>query len=112
MVGPGVKVGGSERRAGMGWLKVLGLIPMPLFIVLIIVQAILGSSAVFEPPHLLSTLNILFLLIIPFTVAFLCWRGYVGTGAIRILLIGCGMITLGLSSLAAGVLVAGRSYEE
>ena len=99
-MGPGVKVSGSERRAGMGWLKVIGLIPVPLFIALIIAQAILGSSAVFEPSYLLSTLDIL--LIIPFAVAFLCWRGYVSTGAIRILLIGCGMIALGFSGLVAG----------
>ena len=104
MVGPVAKVVGTEQRAGMGWLKVIGLIPVPLLIALIIIQAILGSSAVFEPPYLLPTLNIL--LIIPFAVAFLCWRGYVSTGAIRILLIGCGMITLGLASLAAGFAIA------
>ncbi len=104
MVGPVAKVVGTEQRAGMGWLKVIGLIPMPLLTALIIIQAIFGSSAVFEPPYLLPTLNIL--LIIPFAVAFLCWRGYVSTGVIRILLIGCGMITLGLSELAAGFAIA------
>ncbi|MGA2159512.1 MAG: PAS domain S-box protein [Dehalococcoidia bacterium] len=90
------------RETGLGWLKVIGLIPVPLFIGLIIAQAVVGSSAVFEPPYLLPALNILFLLIIPITVAVLCWLGYVHTGAVRILLIGCGMITLGFSSLAAG----------
>ncbi|MGA2368615.1 MAG: PAS domain-containing protein [Dehalococcoidia bacterium] len=102
MVGPDNTVSDYAPETGLGWLKVIGLIPMPLFIALIIAQVILGYSAVFEPPYLLPALNTLFLLIIPLTVAFLCWRGYVSTGALRILLIGCGMITLGFTSLAAG----------
>ncbi|MHB8086496.1 MAG: hypothetical protein ACYDHZ_11810, partial [Dehalococcoidia bacterium] len=50
------------RETGLGWLKVIGLMPVPLFIGFIISEAVVGSSDVFEPPYLLSALNILFLL--------------------------------------------------
>jgi hypothetical protein len=90
-------------------LKWLWAVPIPIFIatILIINAANLPESVeaslVFEPAYLLLILNVLFLSLAPFVVAYICAKGYVDTGSARLFIIGCGMLGFGLANLAAGL---------
>ena len=99
---PGI---GEMSKQGFGWLKSLALVPLPLFIVLIIIFACIDTSTVIEPPYLLLSLNILFLTIIPFSIAYVAWRSYADSGQWRLFLIGCGMVAFGFGALVAGAIV-------
>jgi len=101
-VHPGI---GGGRKQGFGWLKSLALLPLPLFIVLIIFLAYTNPNTVIEPPYLLTVLNILFLALIPFTIAYLAWRSYAVSGQMRFFFIGCGMVAFGLGASMAGIAI-------
>ncbi len=92
----------KKKNRGLGWLRTLALLPLPLFIVLIIFFAYSNPSTIFEPPYLLPALNILFLTIVPFAVAYLVWRSYADGGQMSLFFIGCGMVAFGFGSLVAG----------
>jgi PAS domain S-box-containing protein len=93
------------RKQGFGWLKGLALLPLPLFIVLIVVFTYTDTGTAFEPPYLLAVLNILFIALIPFTIAYLAWRSYADGGRMRLFYIGCGMVAFGLGAAMAGIAV-------
>jgi PAS domain S-box-containing protein len=101
-MGLGTTAGSKKQKAGSGWAAMVGSISVLLFIALIIVLAITGADGTYEPSYLLPTLNAIFLSIIPFIVSFLCWKAYMAEGPVSIMLIGCGMVAFGASSLAAG----------
>jgi PAS domain S-box-containing protein len=92
-------------KQGFGWLKSLALLPLSLLIVLIIVLTYTDTGTVIEPPYLLAVLNILFIALIPFTVAYLAWCSYVVSGQMRFFLIGCGMVAFGLGAAMAGIVI-------
>ena len=102
---PGPPSIGEMSKQGFGWLKSLSLVPLPLFIVLIIVFACIDSGIVIEPPYLLLALNVLFMTIIPFAIAYLAWRSYADSGQWRIFLIGCGMVAFGACAIIAGLAI-------
>jgi len=90
------------QRSGFGRLKILALLPVALVIVQIFVAAFSDSDTVFEPPYLLTVLNILFLTAVPFAIAYLAWRDCRETGQLNLLMIGCAMVSFGFGSLLAG----------
>jgi len=101
-----VSHGSKAGKQGFGWLKSLALLPLPLFTALIIVFADIDTGTVIAPPYLLLALNILFLAIIPFSIAYLAWRSYADSGRMSIFFIGCGMVAFGFGSLLAGFTIS------
>jgi PAS domain S-box-containing protein len=99
------KGGVNVSSTGLGLARSLGLASIPLLIVVILVLAIASPSGTFEPSYLLPALNTIFLSIIPFTVAYFCWRGYLATGNSMLLFIGCSMLAFGTGSIIAGFLI-------
>jgi len=93
------------KKQGFAWLKSLALAPLPLFTLLIIVFACIDTSTVIEPPYLLLALNVLFLTIIPFSIAYVAWRSYADSGQWRLFLIGCGMVAFGACAILAGLAI-------
>ena len=96
---------GKNLRQGLGWQKSLAILPLPLLIAIIIMLAFINPALVFEPPFLLPILNVLFLSLIPFTVAYLAWKSYATSGTLTLFLVGCGMVALGSGSLVAGFII-------
>ncbi len=80
----------------------LAVLPIPTFLILLIIVASLGVRTVFEPPGLFAALNALFLTILPLGVVYFATRGYLHSGLYRMLMLGCGTLTLGLGSLLSG----------
>ena len=95
----------KNRPRGPDWKKTLAILPLPLFIAIIVILFFLNSTLVFEPPFLLPTLNVIFLSLIPFTVAYLVWKSYASSGSLTMPFIGCGMVAFGFSSLVAGFII-------
>ena len=92
-------------KRGAAWLKSLALVPIPVLIALAIVFASTDPGAVFDPPYLLLALNVLFLSIIPFAVAYLAWRSFIDSGRMSLFFIGCGMVAFGACALIAGLAI-------
>ena len=81
-------------------------VPIPLFLMSVLILMFLGFESVYEPKILIATLNLVFstgvsLMIVVFSV-----RSYRGRASAPVLLLGCGMLTFGTVSAIAGVLVA------
>jgi PAS domain S-box-containing protein len=64
-----------------------------------------SAKYVFEPPWLLFTLNSVFITGLCLLIAGLCFRSFLRGGFLNVLLLGCGVLTFGLSSFAAGWLI-------
>jgi PAS domain S-box-containing protein len=78
------------------------IVPPIVFLSLAGVFSGVVSRVVLEPPFLLPLLNSSFLSLIPFIIAFFAARSYRQQGAGIFLLLGCSMISTGLSNLFAG----------
>lgn len=85
--------------------KYLASIPLPFFILLITLFVLLDIEVVFEPPLLLPILNTVFISAISFVIAYISARSYLKGASFSVLLLGCGMLAFGLSSLFAGWLI-------
>jgi len=83
----------------------LGATAIPVFIVIILTLFILDIKAVFEPRLLLPILNMLFVSVVSFVVAYISARCYLTMGLVKILLLGCGVLTFGAGNLVAGWLI-------
>ena len=82
-----------------------GLLPVLLLLALVIgCRLYLHAVVVFEPHFLLPLFNT-FLFLASCTIAFIALRSYLLSGAFTILLLGCGVLTLGMGALAAGWLI-------
>jgi len=92
--------------SGSHVLRCLGVLPLFVFVALIAILVRLDLRAVFEPPLLLPILNTVFLAAIPFVVVYFLARGYVSSGSKNLLLLGCGILTLGSGAFLAGWLLA------
>jgi hypothetical protein len=90
-------------------LKILAIVPVPLLIAIIVILAFINPTLVFEPPFLLPILNILFLSLIPFTIAYLAWKSYASSGSLPMLFIGCGMVALGSPGSRCGGATTGET---
>ncbi len=83
----------------------LGLLPVLLLFALVLSEQLFPSSArVYEPHFLLPLLNTS-LFLAAGVVAYIAMRIYLISGSPTILWIGCGVLTLGTGSLAAGWLI-------
>ncbi len=84
---------------------VVGFLLLLLAAVVLLSQRVGGVS--FEDPTLLALLNSLFLYAVPLIIAALAARSYRATGVLPFLLLGCGLLIFGLSSLVAGWVIGG-----
>jgi PAS domain S-box-containing protein len=85
-------------------------LPMLLFILFFAIlfgagPELRSAKYVFEPPWLLFTLNSFFITGLCLLIAGLCFRSFLRGGFLNVLLLGCGVLTFGLSSFAAGWLI-------
>jgi PAS domain S-box-containing protein len=84
--------------------KFLSLLLIPIFIILIAILLILNFGGAFNPPILLLVLKAVFLGLIPLYVAYIAYVSFRGSGSLGVLLNGTGMLLLGLTSFAAGII--------
>ena len=102
---------GSERKGILS--DIFGRpesLPVVLFILFFTILYGVGpelrsSNYVFEPPWLLFTLNTVFITGLGVLIAWLCFRTFLRGGFLNILLLGCGVLAFGMSSLVAGWLI-------
>jgi PAS domain S-box-containing protein len=85
----------------------LGFLPVPLYIALIAILYValpqaLAASLVFDPPVLMLVLNTVLLFGVSVAVAATAMRAYLASGAMNILLLGCGVLALGSAALVGG----------
>jgi len=80
----------------------MGALSIAVFLIMLVILNAAGSLAVFESPILLAFLNTIFLCIIPLFGAYMAARSHRITGVLGFLMIGCGLLFFGVSSLYAG----------
>lgn len=100
----------GKKRILLPLLNRAEFIPVALFILFFAVLYSAGPDLrsgkyVFEPPWLLFALNTVFVTGLCLLVAWLSIRSYLRGGFLNVLLLGCGVLALGLSSFTAGWLI-------
>lgn len=75
------------------------------FLTIVIVLCFTNTHLVYEPPFLLPILNTIFLALIPFIVAYTMARLFINCGQVAMLMLGCGMMTIGLGAITSGWLI-------
>jgi PAS domain S-box-containing protein len=86
------------------------LVPVYLAAILILALMIIPPAEValehvYEPPLLLLALNTLFITVISFWIAWQTLRGYLASGLIPFLVLGCALLAAGSAALIAGLLI-------
>ena len=89
-------------RSRFGRAEILPIVPIPVFLILFLVLAILDIRTVFEPSWILPISNVLFLFIVPLAVVYIATQGYLQSGFITLLMLGAGTLALGLGAVLAG----------
>ena len=87
-----------------GRWKIASLALIPVFIIFIAIFYLLNVGEDFNPSLLLMILKTVFLGLIPLYVAYIAYRSFRESGSTSVLLNGTGMLLLGTSSIAAGIL--------
>ena len=100
---------GKERMV-FPLLNRLESLPVLLFILFFTILCLAGpdlrsSQYVYEPPWLLLTLNAVFITGLGLLIAALCFRSFLHSGFLNVLLLGCGVLASGQSSFSAGWLI-------
>ena len=90
----------------------LAFFPIPIFVVsMAVIYFTVAPTLFFEPAWLLPITNTLFVTVMSFLVAYVAMRNYRATGQIQILLLGCGLLSVGTGAVVAaavrGVPIAG-----
>ncbi|MFA6224371.1 MAG: PAS domain S-box protein [Desulfomonilaceae bacterium] len=85
--------------------KLTASLLLPAFILAISILAYIQIPVTFESSQLLLILNTLFIGLIPMAIAYLAARVYMSSGSTGFLLMGCGMLTFGLSSILAAAFI-------
>ena len=85
--------------------KLVAFLLLPAFITAISILAYIQIPVTFESSQLLLILNTFFIGLIPMAIAYLAARVYMSSGSTGFLLMGCGMLTFGLSSILAAALI-------
>ncbi len=108
-------MGHSEQSSGKKWFwpDLFGkpdTLPVFLFILFFVILFAAGpelrsTKHTFEPPWLIFVLNTVFITVLCLLIAGLCFRSFLRGGFLNILLLGCGVLTFGLSSFVAGWLI-------
>jgi PAS domain S-box-containing protein len=91
------------RQRRSVFLNYLVWLPIPLFTVIIAVLFAADIRTRFEPRYLFPELNILFLSLVSWIVAYLAARSFLARGTPAVLFLGCGMLVLGCACAVAGV---------
>ena len=86
-------------------LQRLAWLPVPFLLLVMAVLWVADSSAAYEPPHLLMTLNLLFSLPGALLVAYQAGHGFLLRGNLGLLGFGYGMLFWGSAGLVSGILV-------
>jgi PAS domain S-box-containing protein len=109
--------GESRRREDPtgknGFLFYLGLLPVLLLLALIVVLHFVfrdhpATRIVFEPSFVLPALHMVFLCLTSFIVSYIAMRSYLLRGSDSLLLLGCGVLTLGTGAFFAGWLMVSK----
>ncbi|MDR3560066.1 MAG: hypothetical protein P4N59_01305, partial [Negativicutes bacterium] len=82
--------------------KALGVLPVFISLAAIVTLYVRGASFLGEPQYLVGVANTVYIAIIPAIVAFYAARTYLKTGALNVLLMGCGMLGFGACAGSAG----------
>lgn len=84
-------------------LRLIGFIPIPaLIIIIVILNFTVGPSVFYDPGWLILITNTLFVSVVCFIVAYISMQNYRATGRIQILLLGCGVLAFGIGGVIAG----------
>lgn len=88
------------------WFFRFAWVPIPLFLAAILILWVVDPPVPpAEPRYLLPLLNFFFRTAIAGFIAYLAWRSFGRNGYLPILMLGCGMLFFGISSLVSGVAV-------
>lgn len=98
---------GGRHMTGM---KVIGAMLVAGFVGAVQIVAALDPRNTFDPPLLLSLLNMLILGIVPVVAAYVASSTYVKGRSASVLFMGCGMLAYGVGNLTAGW-VAGLAWK-
>ncbi|HYA14742.1 MAG TPA: PAS domain S-box protein, partial [Syntrophales bacterium] len=82
--------------------KLISMLLVVASLVCIIILFIIDINVIFEPPYLLPITNTIFTAIIPVVIAFYAAKTYLKSGSLSIFLMGCGMLSFGISAALAG----------
>ncbi len=84
--------------------KEVGLVPVLVYVLLAVLGPLLDPSgeSVFDPPYLLTFLNVIFLTGTGLAIAVLSASGYLRHGSVNVLLLGCAVMASGLAPLISG----------
>jgi len=82
--------------------KLTGMLLVVASLVCIVILFIIDINVIFEPPYLLPITNTIFTAIIPVVIAFFAAKTYLKSGSLSIFLMGCGMLSFGISAALAG----------
>ncbi len=82
--------------------KRIGMFVVVASVVCIVVLYIADFRFIFEPPYLLPVTNTLFAAVIPVAIAFFAARIFIKNSSLSIFLMGCGMLSFGISAAMAG----------
>lgn len=85
--------------------KLLGLVSLPATLASIILLTVLNVGGVYEPPWLSLFTNLIFISLVSIFISYLSAKAFLNGGSFRLLFLGGGMLTLGLSVIGAGWLV-------
>jgi PAS domain S-box-containing protein len=83
-----------------------GLLLLPVYVIAISILAHLQIPTIFESSWLLLIFNTVFIGLIPIAIAYFAARVYIISGTGSFMLMGCGMLTFGLSSISAALLIS------
>ncbi len=81
-------------------------LPVLLLLCAMLVLWLVDSPTAYEPPHVLTALNVLFVLPAALLVAYQAGRGFLLRGSPRLLWFGCGMLFWGSSAPLGGLLLS------
>ncbi len=85
----------NVRRVGLMPLPSLALLTGALYL-------FVKPSLFYDPPWLTTIYNLLFIAVICFIVAYTAMKNYRATSRVLILLLGCGVLSLGLGAAVSG----------
>ena len=98
-----------ESAESNSWFHYLAWLPIPLFLIIILLLAWFGFEVVWNPPFLFTVLNIIFLTLIMLFVSLLAVRSYLVKKSAIIMLLGSGTLAIGLGGLIAGIAILGNN---
>jgi PAS domain S-box-containing protein len=95
----------GPERTGRRWLNRLAWAPIPALLAAMAFSWATDSHAAYESPFLLTTLNFVFLTLASLLVAVLVGRSFLAQGTPDLLLLGCGVLSWGVSGTIGSALL-------